>query len=134
MNIENSSNNNYTDNHTHTHTNTNTKITENKIPYDNLCIICLDVEGYITLCINCKLKYCIGCVKKTNNKCCICFRMNNKIENPNEYYLYNNDYNNNDYNDLDDYDIQTNNNPPIFIIFFGMAMNFILGSFVFFFY
>ncbi len=41
----------------------------------NTCLICLDLDGIITLCAKCKFKYCNSCVKKINNKCCICYRV-----------------------------------------------------------
>jgi len=63
-------------------------IGEIKLNDDNKCIVCWDSEGQISLCVNCKLKYCESCAKKINNKCCICFRIN---DNPNQYYSINPD-------------------------------------------
>ena len=54
---------------------------------NNLCIVCLEFEGILNLCVRCKLKYCSQCANKLSNKCCICLR-NSKNDNINtvEYF------------------------------------------------
>ena len=65
--------------------------------YDELCLICMDVNGSIILCSECKFVYCTDCAIKINNLCSICFRLNNSnnVSNQNnlDYYSYYDDIN-----------------------------------------
>ena len=67
------------------------------IDYTDLCIICWSANGKTILCINWNFKYCDDCVKKIDNKCCICYRNSNK-------YNYINNYDDDDGDD-DEYTI-----------------------------
>lgn len=60
---------------------------------DNLCVICMDIDGKIVLCDNCKFKYCENCVGKIKYKCCICYR--NKYNNNNYINFTDQNYFNN---------------------------------------
>jgi hypothetical protein len=44
------------------------------------CIVCMETIGNISLCSQCKFKYCNECAIKLGKKCCVCFRIG-KIKN-----------------------------------------------------
>lgn len=49
------------------------------------CFVCWEkTNKLIKICSNCKYKYCEICIRKLNNKCCICIR-NYKMLNVNSY-------------------------------------------------
>ncbi len=71
----------------------NNIILNNDIDNNNECIICWEANGKIILCGKCKFKYCDLCVKKTNSKCCVCYRISiRKYDYTNDNYFYDDSY------------------------------------------
>jgi hypothetical protein len=111
----------YTNNDDKTSDETNDKVLTTD---DKICLICLENNGILILCLKCRYKYCLDCANKVNNLCSVCIRAKKLYQNNyfdlNEYaYIYEN---------MDDYGIENSHSTTYFFtLTMSIIINVIIG-------
>lgn len=91
---------------------------------DKICLICLENNGFLILCSNCKYKYCQDCANKVNNLCSVCIRTKELSSN---IYLNINNYTY-VYENMADYGIENSHNTLYSnILIQSIIINIIIG-------